>query len=581
MYRTVLLAVLMSFAITRSAPATPPDEELDALRAIIEEAVGLDTFEQLTPLQRHRVVSFAWRLQHGGATPEVCFTPDAEDALNTVVNTATTQFRGSVKFNGEDVNRWSETATDGNGLDQGDPTTLTYSFVPDGISLLSGGAPGFGEPDTPNDLFATFDAAFGSTGTWHDLIADVFDTWSELTGIDYVQVSDDGAAFPTEPGVIGQRGDIRIGGHSIDGGGGVIAYNYFPNFGDMVLDTDNVSFFINSSNNFRNLRNTVSHEHGHGMGFGHVCPRSGTKVMEPTIPTGFDHSGVDDIAHGNRKYGDALEKDGGNDTVATASSLGTPPDGLTTEGAVLTAPRSIDAVDDEDFYAFTVSSGKLLTVTVRPEGGVVDQYDEQDGTACATGGPPHPVDYDGVMNLDFELIDTDGTTILATGASAPAGSNETADAILSTPGTYFVRILTNDGAAAPADDQVQMYAFDLDLATFDAGGDEDGDGLTNGEELTLGTDPNDGDSDDDGISDFDEVNGTSGFVTDPLDFDTDNDGLSDGDEVNGTFGFTSDPTLYDTDGDGVDDRREVLVGTDPNDGGDTPTFSLSTVPFFE
>jgi len=61
-------------------------------------------------------------------------------------------------------------------------------------------------------------------------------------------------------------------------------------------------------------------------------------------------------------------------------------------------------------------------------------------------------------------------------------------------------------------------------------GDEDGDGLTNGDEEDLGTDPELSDTDGDGLSDGDEVNT---YGTDPLNEDTDGDTYSDGDEVEG------------------------------------------------
>ena len=43
--------------------------------------------------------------------------------------------------------RWSGTATDGFGLTQGDPTTITWSFIPDG-TFISGGV---GEPASNSD----------------------------------------------------------------------------------------------------------------------------------------------------------------------------------------------------------------------------------------------------------------------------------------------------------------------------------------------------------------------------------------------------------------------------------------------
>ena len=43
---------------------------------------------------------------------------------------------------------------------------------------------------------------------------------------------------------------MRIGGVFIDGNSGVLAYNYFPDYGDMVLDTGDGNFYDNPGNNF-------------------------------------------------------------------------------------------------------------------------------------------------------------------------------------------------------------------------------------------------------------------------------------------------------------------------------------------
>jgi hypothetical protein len=66
---------------------------------------------------------------------------------------------------------------------------------------------------------------------------------------------------------------------------------------------------------------------------------------------------------------------------------------------------------------------------------------------------------------------------------------------------------------------------------LDPNGDEDKDGLKNGEEDEIGTDPLDPDTDDDGLDDGLEVQ----IGTDPLKNDTDGDGVTDGIEVVGTY----------------------------------------------
>ncbi|MBX2796530.1 MAG: hypothetical protein KTR31_02640 [Myxococcales bacterium] len=121
-----------------------------------------------------------------------------------------------------------------------------------------------------------------------------------------------------------------------------------------------------------------------------------------------------------------------------------------------------------------------------------------------------------------------------------------------------------------------------ETAALDPAGDEDWDGLSNGDEVDVygtdplradtdldrltdgseiqehGTDPLDRDSDADSLWDGAEVD----LGTDPTAVDTDGDGLSDPVEVHDV---PSDPTLPDTDSDGLGDGDEVLIhGTDPS-----------------
>ncbi len=112
------------------------------------------------------------------------------------------------------------------------------------------------------------------------------------------------------------------------------------------------------------------------------------------------------------------------------------------------------------------------------------------------------------------------------------------------------------------DDQLPLWweeAYHLsDGNRADAGGDLDGDELTNLEEFLKGTNPRLADTDADGLSDSDET------VSDPRNPDSDGDGLLDGEEVN------SNPLLVDTDTDGASDAWEISTGYDPNDDSETP-----------
>jgi hypothetical protein len=148
----------------------------------------------------------------------------------------------------------------------GSHRTLYWSLVPDGTML-----PGReGQADAPSNLFAQMDSKFGGNrALWIAQIQAAVDRWSYLTGITYVRITsggndwDDGSNFPESNFNGTTRGDVRIGGRNLDGGSGVLAFNYYPPGGDMVIDT--AENWGSSSNSYRFLRNVVMHELGHGL----------------------------------------------------------------------------------------------------------------------------------------------------------------------------------------------------------------------------------------------------------------------------------------------------------------------------
>jgi hypothetical protein len=235
----------------------------------------------------------------------------------------------------------------------------------------------------------------------------------------------------------------------------------------MVLDTDNAGDFASSSaNNFKLFRNTISHEHGHGMGFQHVCPNNSAIIMEPVVPSSTaapDMLSEDDIAHIHRKYGDQNEAGGANDTPATATDLGSLGDGTVTVEDV-----SIDAVGDVDVYQFTISEAKEVTLTLRPVGTSYSIADQPGSDANCTGVSPANFDLASRINLDVQIIDSNGSTVIATANSAAAGTNEVLNSInLSTADTYYARVFTTDadttGTVANQDAQIQLYELDLTI----------------------------------------------------------------------------------------------------------------------
>ncbi len=338
--------------------------------------------------------------------------------------------------------RWSSTASGSTGS-TGSPAIITWSIVQDGLSI-----PGFnGEPTAPSNLITRLDTKYGSSATWLPLFQSVFDRWSAVTGITYIyQATDDGATFGSASGQLGVRGDVRIGGHNIDGGFGTLAYNFYPGTGsggDMVIDTNEFlagGLFVSTSNNSRAFRNTLSHEHGHGMGLAHTIPVNNTKLMEPNLSTAFDGPQFDDILGAQSLYGDVLEKGTRNETATTATDLGTLVTGTNT---ILAQQISIANAADHDYFKFTVSAGKTVSFTATPEGTTYTQG-PQNGTTASFNALAQG-------NLSLTLYNTNGTTVLQTATANGIGLSETLSNLTLQAGTYYVKVNIAAGGAA------QMY----------------------------------------------------------------------------------------------------------------------------
>ncbi len=275
--------------------------------------------------------------------------------------------------------RWSFTATDGS-VAVGQRLTITYSFVPDGTLIATSANP---TPEASN-LFAQFDANFpGGRAAWKSAFAQAFNRWSELTNITYVEVEDDGAAFPSSPGLLGGpgvvgRGDVRISMRTL---GTPLAVNFYPQFGgDMVMDSLDIAQFCSDTNNFRALRNVLMHEHGHGLGLRHVEPANGTKLMEPFLATGFDGPQEDDIRGAQFIYGDRYEP---NEGYGSEAFVGGPLNSPGTSGVQVFEidDVSLERSGESDWYGFTAFAGVPIAIRVDPAGTTYEQG-PQGGTAA-------------------------------------------------------------------------------------------------------------------------------------------------------------------------------------------------------
>ncbi len=361
--------------------------------------------------------------------------------------------------------RWSSTAIDGSGMKQGDPTNLTWSFVPDGTPLADGGT---------SSLISALDSTFGAgEGTsdltqrpWFSIYEQSFQRWSELAGLSYTyEPNDDGLLQGTNiiNGSVGFRGDIRIAGKNVDGESNVLAFNYFPSSGgDMVYDVADMGLFAIPNNNFRSMRNVTMHEHGHGLGILHLDSDNGAFLMEPFYDVSIDGPQFDDILTAQRSYGDFFEKSNnmaGNETALLATSLGMVNDGETVKigaagrniavAADATDFVSIDGILDVDYFSFQIDNPALVDITLVPVG---PSYLE--GPQNGDQSLLRPSRFN---DLSLQFFDKDGTTQLGVTNAGGLGETESlTDLLAPTAGEYFVRIQGEF-------DTIQMFELSISI----------------------------------------------------------------------------------------------------------------------
>jgi hypothetical protein len=412
----LVLIPLIAFALAPQNPDSlcPSQPGLDELTASQDPFDAIAREVTLRGLALHEAPSTDFDPRE----VDVCLHPDTkpEDAERILRELPTYSGLGDGLLGYYLRGRWTWTVTDGGTGSQGDPITITWGFVPDG-TWADGGA---------SDLFSVFTAAFGGTG-WMTKMRNAFDRWSWVTGITYIEVSDDGANMPGSGGLLGVRGDVRIGGRYMDGPGNVLAYNYYPSAGgDMVLDTGDHSFYSNPVYNYANLKNVVAHEHGHGIGLGHSIPNDCTKLMEAYHCGGSWFVGPqdDDIRGGMRNYGDTYENNDANTEPSYLGPIGS--DTLVVENL------SIDrGTTDTDWYLVTLTSTDI-TIEVDPIGSTYLLGDE--------GGSASSISTDSISDPDIELYNALGTTLLASATTAGIGETEVLNHTVASAGDYQIKV---------------------------------------------------------------------------------------------------------------------------------------------
>jgi len=361
------------------------------------------------------------------------------------------------------LHRWSRTATDGLTGSRGTPVTVTWSVIRDGQTFSNFNSSN--ETNLIDFLDTQWSVDNGSSTSfesrpWFVPLQASIQRWSELAGITFEYESNDSGEFGL-PGAIGVRGDIRIGGSS---NRGVAAAAFFPDNGELFVNTNQMlAFDPDSSNNNLSFRNIFSHEIGHSLGLSHLLGQP--SLLNPILPTAFDGPQFHDILAMQRSYGDALEKNGGNDTFATATSLGTIPiDGKAQIGmdspdiggnAAGILPNqtdfvSIDDNDDTDFFKFSVTSRSEASFLLDPRGPVYIV-----GVQVSALSRPNQ-EFNGSQRSDLALaiFDANGVQLSLLDLTS-AGDNELVNRFqLPEPGEYFARITGRD-------DDTQMYSFSV------------------------------------------------------------------------------------------------------------------------
>lgn len=380
---------------------------------------------------------------------------------------------------------WRRTAS-GRRSGNGDPGTLTWSIVPDGTQV-SDGDDNLGGSDLLAFLNDNFDGdpdqADHTLQPWFSIFEDSFQRWDELSGLTFrYEPNDDGGDHNSKRGILGVRGDIRLSGASVDGSGGILAFNFLPEGGgDMALDTDDRGF-ANASSNYRFFRNTIMHELGHAFGLSHVTSDSDRLLMEPFTDTAFDGPQLDEVRGVQFFFGDAFEATNdaaGNGTAELATDLGELKIGESItlgkdadrSSQRVTSSRtdyvSISNDEDLDYYAFRVENYASLTAELTPLGGTFTQ--------AGQFGSPSSFDADARSPLSLAVFDSTGIDILDE-VDLEAGQSDSLTDITLQPGTYYALV---EGA----EDTIQLYMLDLEISAL--AGDYNLDGLVDSADFTV------------------------------------------------------------------------------------------------
>jgi hypothetical protein len=242
------------------------------------------------------------------------------------------------------------------------PQVISLSFVPDGTEL--GGV--------SSNLFATFNAEFGSAYAWQHQIIRAAEQWARNANINFSVIGDNGTAIgggfyqQGDPGM----GDIRIGGYNF--GTTDLAAAYYPppvnNYsvaGDIQFNT--AQPFNNGGGLAYDLFTVAMHEIGHALSLGESP--SVPAAMFPVYLGPKAGLSCDDITGIQSIYGKrAADIFAPNNSFGTAANINPYINPTTLVGQLTTL--DITTTSDPGFYIFTApaNTSGTLTLTVQSSG---------------------------------------------------------------------------------------------------------------------------------------------------------------------------------------------------------------------
>lgn len=246
------------------------------------------------------------------------------------------------------------------GTQWANPSKITFSFVPDGVSWDNG----------TTNLNSIFNAKFGNTQAWQYQIAKALQSWAAVANINLVQVSDAGLPFDTPGNAQGDSrfGDIRIAGYAYaNNDTTTLATTYQPPpngmtaAGDSGINT-NVNYTIGSNSGI-DLYSVMVHEMGHSLGLGHSPDPS--SVMYAVYQGVRGGLGAPDVAGIQAIYGprvpDRFQANGQGTNASNAVDLTAR---LGSTGQVALDAVSLATIGDTEYFSVIApaNAGSVLQV---------------------------------------------------------------------------------------------------------------------------------------------------------------------------------------------------------------------------